>query len=152
MEKRVEEKTIKRLKIHFYAHVAVVLVFFLLVFFKAFSFLENPESVSVALELYAIIFTLIAIPSALKLFAHKIKKIQKGNQNSVIKAYKNIYFLRLYIIGFTTFINTVLFAVSRNNNFMWMAVISFVIYAFCNPSYNELFSLTEIENKEQNQN
>ncbi len=147
----IEEKTIHQLKAHFYIYVAMVAVFFLLALFDVFPFTQNPQLNNLAVQQYAIILTLIAIPAALKLFAVKFKKIDKTDKIFAIQEYKKIYFLRLYIIGFATLANIVLFALTRNNNFMWLAVISLVIYAFCKPSADEIYSLAETDTKQTEQ-
>lgn len=136
-------KTIKELNTHYYLSIVVLAVLFLLVFFKVISF-GVPFSVTTTAEMYAIGITLLAIPVALKLFADKIKKIPEGTEkNETVKRYRNAWLLRMYIVNAITLGNIFLYAISRNNNFMWLAVISFIVYMFCKPSYPDLENIVQ---------
>lgn len=137
------KQTIKDLNIHFWTSIIVLAILFLLVIFKLISF--GPIfAKTVTVEMYAIVLTLIAIPLALKLFADKIKKIPKGtDKDKVVQTYKNAYLLRLYIINAVVLGNIVLFALSGNNNFMWLTVVSFIVYMFCKPSHQDLENLIQ---------
>ncbi len=156
-------KTIKELNTHYYLSIVVLAVLFLLVFFKAISF-GTPFPVTTTAEMYAIgitllaipvalkLFadkitigiTLLAIPVALKLFADKIKKIPEGTEkNETVRRYRNAWLLRIYIVNTVTMGNIFLYAISRNNNFMWLAVISFIVYMFCKPSHQDLENIVQ---------
>lgn len=136
-------KTIKELNTHYYLSIVVLAVLFLLVFFKAISF-GTPFPVTTTAEMYAIGITLLAIPVALKLFADKIKKIPKGTEkNETVRGYRNAWLLRIYIVNTVTMGNIFLYAISRNNNFMWLAVISFIVYMFCKPSHQDLENIVQ---------
>jgi len=37
----------------------------------------------------------------------------------------------------------VLFGISRNMNFFWFAILLFIVFLFCRPSYQELENLLE---------
>lgn len=151
MEKTIENKTITLLRIHFYGSIIVLAILFLLVFLKVINFTGLSATINVAAERYAIGTTLIAIPVALKLFADIVKKIpKKTHKHQAIGAYKNAYFLRLYIINVVALGNILLFAVSGNSNFMWLAVVSFVVFAFCQPSQSELGDITTEEPEKTN--
>jgi hypothetical protein len=131
-------ETIKVLNRHYYIGIVVLAVFFLLVILKPMGF-GSLVRVTMTAEMYAIGITLLAIPVALKLFAEKIKKIPKGTgKNSTMKRYKNSWLLRMYIVNAVTAGNVFLFAFSQNRNFMWLALISFLVYMFCKPSCQEL--------------
>ncbi len=136
-------KAIKGLSIHFWTSIIVLAILFLLVIFKLISFgITFSETVTV--EMYAIALTLIAIPVALKLFADNIKKIPRGtDKNKIIQTYKSAFLLRLYVINAVVLGNIVLFAFSGNNNFMWLTVISLIVYMFCKPSLQDLENLTQ---------
>lgn len=136
-------KTIKELNTHYYLSIIVLAVLFLLVFFKAISF-GTPFPVTTTAEMYAIGITLLAIPVALKLFADKIKKIPEGTEkNETVRRYRNAWLLRIYIVNTVTMGNIFLYAISRNNNFMWLAVISFIVYMFCKPSHQDLENIVQ---------
>ena len=46
--------------------------------------------------------------------------------------------LRMYIVNAVTAGNIFLYALSQSKNFIWLAVISFIVYMFCKPSCQEL--------------
>lgn len=142
-------KTIRELNIHFWASIIVLGVFFLLVIFNVIS-VGNLFAVTVTGEMYAIGITLIVIPLALKLFADSIKKIPAGTEKKrATNLYKNAWLLRLYMVNVVTLGNIVLYAVSRNTNFMWLAVVLFVVYIFCRPSLDELEGMAEEEERDE---
>lgn len=139
-------KTIKELNAHYYGSIIVLAVLFLLTVFRLISF-KTAVPITTTAEMYAIGLTLLAIPGALKLFAEKVKKTAKGtDKNKAIQSYKSAYFLRLYIINIVTLGNIVLYAISRNQNFMWLTVVLFVVFAFCKASQSELESVTRDDN------
>lgn len=149
IETNSDENTIKRLKIHYFVHVSVAILLFVLVYFRVFAFAELSSSISLYVQQYAIILTLIALPAALKIYSNKIKKIQKTDRNIAIQSFRRIYFTRLYLVGFAVFINVLLYGMTRIQNFAWLAVISMAVYAFCLPSRDDLFQLTRPTSKEE---
>lgn len=137
-------KTIKELNAHYVISIIVMAILFVLAFINPGNLIARNESIGLTAEMYAIGMTLIAIPAALKLYAGKVKKIPKDvSESRAIKLYKSAYFLRLYIINAVLLINIVLFGISGNKNFMWLAVISFIVYMFCKPSRQDLESITQ---------
>lgn len=131
-------KTIRELNRHYYISIVLLAVFFLIVLLKAIGF-GTPVSVTMTAEMYAIGITLLLIPVALKLFAEKVKKIPKGTgKDKTMKHYKDAWLLRMYIVNAVTAGNIFLYALSQSKNFIWLAVISFIVYMFCKPSYQEL--------------
>lgn len=139
-------RTIKELNRHYRINITVLAVLFLSALFPLVGCFENSQPVSAVAERYAIAITLIAIPVALKLFAEKIKKVpEKTGQRQAVKLYRRAWFLRLYGMSLLTLGNIVLFALSRNNNFMWLAAVLFVVLAFCKPSFEELENIIEKE-------
>lgn len=136
------DNTIKHLKQHYWGNIAFLALIFLAVLFKVAPFLSETQPLNITLERYTIVVTIIAIPAALKLFANKIKKVDaSASFDTKINKYKSASFLRLYIISGVTLMNIVLFAVSRNTNFLWFVVVLFIVYLFCKPSYPELNSM-----------
>lgn len=154
MNNTTEEKTIRLLRTHYFIHIAALALFFLLVLFRVLPVFSDEEAVSVVLERYAIMISIIAVPLALKLFAVKIKKIPAGiDLPTAAKKYKNAFFLRLYIVSTVTLLNILLFAFSRNTNFLWMTVVLFIVFVFCKPAFPELVDLANkpsAEIKEEN--
>ncbi len=139
-------KTIKELNTHFYGSIIVLAVLFLLVVFKLLGF-KTVIPVTTTAEMYAIVITLVAIPLALRMFADKVKRTAKETDKSkAVQSYKNAYFLRLYMVNIVTLGNIVLYALSRSQNFVWLTVVLFVVFAFCKASQSELESVTRDDN------
>lgn len=142
------KKTIKELTIHFWASIIVLAVLFLLAIFNPGGSIAATLPIGIATEMYVIGITLLAIPIPLKLFANKIKKIPVGtDKERVIKLYKRAFFLRLYIVNIVALANILLYALSRNTNFMWLTVVLFVVFAFCRPSLGEIENIIKEESK-----
>lgn len=151
MEKTIEDKAIRQLRISYDVIVTATAALFLLTLFHVIDLSTSGIIITHVAEQYALMITLISIPVALKLFANKLKKFsEKTDKLLAIKTYKSAYYTRLGIITVVTLGNIFLFAISRNSNFMWFTIVMFIIYFFCRPSYPELISLTETKNTEKN--
>lgn len=143
MKNTIEEKAIALLRTHYFTMIVALALFFLLVLFRALPLFPREEAVSVVLERYAIMISIIVIPLALKLFSEKIKKIPADTDaQTAVKKYKNAFFIRLYMVSAVTLGNIVLFGFSRNTNFLWMTVVLFIVFVFCKPSLPELMEIT----------
>ncbi len=147
------DTVISLLRKHYWTNIILLAALFLLTLFRVVSLFQTVNPVSVTIERYSIVISIIAIPAALKLFAYILKKIPVGTDNeTVITKYKVASYTRLYIISAITLMNIVLYAYSFNMNFFWFTVVLFIIYVFCKPSYPELENVvnrvTEEEIKE----
>ena len=144
------KQTIKKLNYHFYGIIAVLAILLILVLTGTISFVAD-EYVSIVAERYSIGLTLIAIPVALKLFANIVNKEENNTTiQKSIKTYQKASFIRLYIISVMTFANIMLYAMSNNQNFVWLSVALFVSFSFCRPSLAELQELA-IKKEEETQ-
>ena len=144
------ENNIKLLKGHYYINIIFLAVIFLLFVFSLIPLFTDGEAVSVTLERYAIMVTIIVIPGTLKFLAHQLKKATRPLETTIAaEKYKSAYFLRLYSISAVTLMHIILFAISRNMNSFWFTVVLFIVFFFCKPSYIELENLTEEPDKEQ---
>lgn len=142
--KNIFDETISSLKLYYWFSIAAVVPLFLLLISKVLTIKVEGAEVSITLERYAIVITILAIPAALKLFAEILKKTSPESDNAtVIKRYKRASVIRLLIINAVTLMNIALYAISGNMNFFWFTIILFIIYYFCRPSYPELTGLTE---------
>jgi hypothetical protein len=142
--KNIFDETISSLKLYYWFSIAAVVPLFLLLISKILTIKVEGAEVSVTLERYAIVITILAIPAALKLFVEILKKTSPESDNAtVIKRYKRASVIRLLIINAVTLMNIALYAISGNMNFFWFTIILFIIYYFCRPSYPELTGLTE---------
>ncbi|MBK5196166.1 MAG: hypothetical protein JJE08_09110 [Proteiniphilum sp.] len=138
------ERLIGLLKGHYYVNIISLALLFLLILFRVIPLFRESDIIGVTMERYAIMISIIAIPLALKYFAHRLKKIPRPAETYItVRKYKNASYLRLYTISAVTLLNILLFGFSRNTNFMWITVVLFIIFFYCKPSYTELASLTE---------
>lgn len=153
MVNSLEDITIKRLKKHFYIHVSVVILLFLLIFFNVIPFPDYSESIGLTTQTYTIMLTLVALPASLKLYSVNIKKKQTDDKEKTVHFFREIYFQRLYMVAFAVSINMLLFGFTRVQNYAWLALISLIIYAFCMPQEADLHSLfsesTETDDKDE---
>lgn len=142
--KNIFDSTISSLRLQYWLSIAVLASFFLLIIFDLIPFPFEKNDISVTLERYAIVITIIAIPAALKLFAVMLKKVPSSPDTElVVKSYKKASSIRLLIINVATLMNISLYAISGNINFFWFTIVLFIIYIFCKPSYPELANLAE---------
>jgi len=144
------KKVIKLLRRYYYGNIISLAVAFLLFIFNLIPLFTDGRAVSITLERYAIMVTIIIIPVSLKFFAYKLKKTTRPLETTIAaERYKNIFFLRLYSISAVALMHIILFAISRNMNFFWFTIVLFIVFFFCKPSYIELEYLTEAPDKEQ---
>lgn len=142
--KNIFDGTISSLRLQYWLSIAVLASCFLLIIFDLIPFPFEKNDISVTLERYAIVITIIAIPAALKLFAVMLKKVPSSPDTElVVKSYKKASSIRLLIINVATLMNISLYAISGNMNFFWFTIVLFIIYVFCKPSYPELANLAE---------
>lgn len=143
----IQEQVIKHLKLHYWGNIAFLAILFLIILFKVLPFFNEPQPLSVTIERYAIVVTIIAIPAALKLFSNLLKKVPENESfKTKTDKYRSASYLRLYTISAITLLNIILFGYSRNMNFMWFVVVLFIVFMFCRPSYPELDNLVNNEN------
>jgi len=130
-ESTVIDRTLRLLKRHYYGNIIFLAVLFLAALLRMLTISEAAVLVSVTVERYALMITLIAIPAALKLFADRLKKIPGPSETeAALLSYKKISYRRLYTISGVTLMNILLFTFSRNPNFMWLTVVLFIIFCF----------------------
>lgn len=141
--------TVKVLKTHYFLNIIFLVAFFLLTLFNLTPFFTNQFPVSITLERYVIIITMLVIPLSLKYFSQRLKKIQRpAETNEAIQKYKSAFSFRLYSLSILTLLHIVLFSISRNTNFLWFTVVLFIVFLYCKPSQEELISLMEMPEPE----
>lgn len=126
-------------RIYNIAFLALVALF-LLVLFRVIdlSAFVAGQSAVVA-ERYAIGITLLSIPLGLKWFSSDIKKYSVQQSSlSAEKWYARAFYRRLCVIGLVLLANILLFALWRNDNFVWMSTVLIVVFFFCRPSITQL--------------
>lgn len=139
----------RHLKKHYRGNILFLALFFLLVLFRLLPFFGMEQPVSVTLERYAIMIPIIAIPLSLKYFANRLKGVTRpAEATTAIKVYKSASYLRLYTLSTVTLAFIVLYGYSGNMNFFWLTVVLFVVFLYCNPSYQELDNMTKEPEKE----
>ena len=72
--KNIFDETISSLKLYYWFSIAAVVPLFLLLISKILTIKVEGAEVSVTLERYAIVITILAIPAALNLFSDLFKK------------------------------------------------------------------------------
>lgn len=137
------KKTISNLKTLFYVAIGVQITLLIAI---AFKWITLPlTNISITLERYTLMITLIGIPSALKLFSVIMNKATPTNN---ISTYKRAFITRFGILFIVASLNIVLYSISANQNFMLLTLISFIAYIFSYPSENYLHPLEEDKKSE----
>lgn len=137
------DKAINTLQLHYYINIIIVCLCFILIFFKIVSLTNNPQTLSMALNQYSIIFSLLIIPAVLKYYSHQIKKATPTNIEQAFRVYKSAFYMRLYPISLVITGNILLYALSNNTNYIWIALAIILFMFFCKPSVVELDNLIE---------
>ncbi len=141
------EATIMLLKKHYRIYIYILVVLFFLAMFQVLPFFHDKRPVSIILDRYIIVITIIVIPSALKLFSNMLKKIEPGKGiDYTIEKYKNATYIRLYSLSALSLVHIMLYHYSGNMNFFWFTVVLLIVFIYCKPSFPELARL--IEDKE----
>ncbi|HOO95321.1 MAG TPA: hypothetical protein PLH60_04730 [Proteiniphilum sp.] len=136
--------TIRQLYLHYWIILSSLVLLLLLILFQLIPFWQESRPVSIILERYLIVVTLIAIPLALKMFASRLKKDPLPLTGEDARGrYKSASLWRLYILTAVTLFHLLLFGISRNMNFFWFTIVLFTVFLFCRPSYQELENLLE---------
>ncbi len=150
MSQRVKMETaIRHLYRHYFVSISLLGLLLLLLLFHLFPFWQDSQPVSITLERYLIMLTLIAIPTTLKWFATRLKKSPRPLMwEDASRRYRQLYFIRLYILTAVTLIHILLFGITRNLNFFWFSLMLFILFLFCRPSIPEIESLLEEPEKE----
>lgn len=140
------DKAIRLLKAHYYVNIIFLASLFLLFLFRLLPFFHEKKTISVTLETFTLIISIVAVPGALKYFAIGMKKIHSPLEAcAAIKKYKWLSFTRIYILSIAALTNIILYGYSGNMNFFWFTVVFFITFLFCRPSYPELAALTEVK-------
>lgn len=133
------QSVIQRLKHFFYFAVVIQVILLLSVAFKLINLMPDAANVSLTLERYALLITLISIPGAMKLFSI----IMKGNKHPGNEYITSILYIKAFTVRFSILflvacINIFLFALSFNQNFLLLTLATFTAYLFTYPSDNYL--------------
>lgn len=126
--------TLPLLKRIFYIGILIQVVMLILISFKVVN-IEQSQALSVVVERYSLLATLISVPFALKLFSVMMMKgkdmTDKAQQMAL---YSRAFLARYGILFAVAAINLVLFAISYNRNFLLCTLIIFTAYIFSAPS------------------
>ena len=145
------KRLITNLKGLFYIALVVQVAFFVSFAFKWIDISPTPPQVSVVIERYALLFTLLGIPGSLKLFSIIMNKnSHPEDKNITTNVYKRAFVTRFGILFLVATTNIILYAISFNQNYMLLTLITFTAYIFSYPSYNYLLNATE-ERKQQDE-
>lgn len=139
------------LKRQYLTIIILLVILLVMALFKITPFFPEKESVSVVLERYIIVLSIIAIPGSLKLFANLLKKVPRGiDIELAIRKYRSAYNIRLYTLSALALLNIILFDYSANLNFFWITIVIFILFFYCKPSFPELERLIDSEKSNDN--
>ncbi len=134
-----QESPLPFLKRVFFIAFGIQAILFIAVAFKQINILPDSGEISLTLERYVLLLTLISIPGALKLFSMIMEKNKHPeDKNETTKLYIKAYLARFSILFLIASINIVLYALSYRQNFMLFTLVTFTAYLFCYPSENYL--------------
>ncbi len=140
---------IPSLKRLFYIAIGIQIALFVSFAFKWINILPSQTAIPIALERYTVLITLIGIPGALKLFSVMMKKNNNTeDENISTDIYKKAFLARFGLLFLVASLNIILYAVTLNQNFMLLALITFVAYIFSYPSKSYLNVIEEDEEQE----
>ena len=144
------KSVIPKLKRLFYISIGAQIAFFVSFAFKWINILPNSVTTPIALERYVVLITLLGIPGSLKLFSIMMKK-NKHPENSDFTAnfYKKAFIARFGILFLISSLNIILYAFTFNQNFMLLALITFIAYIFSYPSKSHLHVANEDKKQEE---
>ena len=138
---------VSNLKGLFYIALVLQVAFFVSFAFKWIDISPSSPLVSVVLERYALLITLLGIPGSLKLFSMIMNKNSHPEDKSITTdVYKKAFIARFGILFLVATMNIILYAISFNQNYMLLTLITFTAYIFSYPSDNYL---SEVEEKKQ---
>ena len=144
------KSVVVNLKRLFYIAFFIQIAFFVSFAFKWIYILPDGASISVGVETYALLITLIGIPGALKLFSVIMDKNKHPEDDDFTTAlFKKAFIARFGILFLIATLNILLYAFSFKQNFMLLTLVTFTAYAFSYPSTNFLKVNAEEELPEQ---
>ena len=137
------KSVVRNLKLIFFIALTLQLVFFVSFAFQWINISPNSTTIPIALERYTLLITMLSIPGALKLYSMIMSKNKyPEDENFTTALYKKAYLTRFGILLFVATLNIVLYAISFNQNFMLLTLITFTAYIFSYPSEGYL-NITE---------
>lgn len=137
--KMKSETVINKLKQLFFIAIGIQVALFIAVAFRVIDIYLESAVISVVVERYALLVTLISIPGALKLFSMIMEKNEHPNDEvATTSLYIKAFIARFGILFLVASINIVLYALSLNQNYMLCTLITFTAYIFTYPSANYL--------------
>ena len=99
------------------------------------------------LQIVAILYTLLAIPTALKLF--KIPGVARRLQHATPAEYRQLAILRLVCLELALIINFTGYYLYANSSFFHLGLIVLLAFVFVYPSMNRCLYETESQRGEQ---
>ncbi|NLC48946.1 MAG: hypothetical protein GX762_01065 [Bacteroidales bacterium] len=144
------KSVVVNLKRLFYIAFFIQVAFFVSFAFKWIYIVPDGAGISVGVETYALLITLIGIPGALKLFSVMMDKNKHPEDDDFTTAlYKKAFIARFGILFLIATLNILLYAFSFKQNFMLLTLVTFTAYSFSYPSSNFLRANTEEKLPEQ---
>ena len=142
------KSVVQNLKRLFYIVFTIQAAFFISFAFKWIKIFPDSVNISVVVERYALLITLVSIPAALKLFSVIMKKNNYPNEeDKTTSLYIKAYLARFSILFLVASLNIILYGISLNQNYMLCTLITFTAYVFTYPAENYL-RVSPVDEKE----
>lgn len=141
---------ITNLKRLFYIAFGVEAILFVSFAFKWITLVPQATTIPYGVETWSLLITLVGIPGALKLFSVIMNKNKHPkDSDSTTAQYKKAFITRFGILFLVASLNIVLYALSFNQNFMLLTLVTFIAYIFSYPTENDIDVVAEEEKEEQ---
>ncbi len=131
----------KKLLAIFWINLIVIISAFLVLLYQRGMILDNGGNLQ--FEQYSIIFTLIGIPAALKIFHSKYKKMQALEEAPFLEKLFSSYMLRIAILDAVILLNLAGIYSFNSQNAVYMTIITIFALFFCYPGKRQVANIKE---------
>ena len=136
--------TITSLKRLFYIAFGVQAILFVSFAFKWITIVPEAATIPYGVETWSLLITLVGIPGALKLFSVIMNKNKHPkDSDSTTTQYKKAFIARFGILFLVASLNIILYALSFNQNFMLLTLITYIAYIFSYPTESDIEVVAE---------
>ncbi|WP_165025987.1 hypothetical protein [Dysgonomonas sp. ZJ279] len=133
-----QKKIQLRLMTFFWINILSVVFIFLALLYSKGPNIGESAGTNVTFERYAIVFTMIGIPLALKFFHSQHEKIRLLSLEQYLGKYMLIYSIRMAILDAVIVLNMIGLYLFESQNCIYMTVITIFALMFCYPNKNSL--------------
>lgn len=136
-------KSYQQLQITFSIFFTVGFIAFVVLTFFNLKQILHGGNANPVFERYAIMITLIGIPSSLKIYHYLIKKVSDQHPTKKIGFYNKVFATRLAILEFVLTCNAIGLYYTGLKNFFFMIFITLLAFLFCLPNKTEFETLCD---------